>query len=76
MLIIAHRGASAYATENTLSAFKLAEAMNASGIELDVRLTMDGVPVVFHDVFLNRVTNGKGKVKSKTLAEVKKLKVR
>ncbi len=48
-LVIAHRGASAYETENSLSAFRLAHAMGADGIELDVHLTADGVPVVHHD---------------------------
>ncbi|MFH1247519.1 MAG: glycerophosphodiester phosphodiesterase family protein, partial [Candidatus Micrarchaeota archaeon] len=76
MLIVAHRGASAYAPENTLTAFRLAEAMNANAIELDVRVSKDGVPVVIHDAFLNRLTNGKGRVKNKTLAELKKLKVK
>jgi glycerophosphoryl diester phosphodiesterase len=52
-LVIAHRGASAYAPENTLSAFNLAYEMGADGIELDVQLTKDGVPVVFHSESLH-----------------------
>lgn len=48
-LIVAHRGASAYEVENSLSAFRLAHAMGADGIELDVHVTADGVPVVHHD---------------------------
>lgn len=48
-LVIAHRGASAYEVENSLSAFRLAHAMGADGIELDIHVTTDGVPVVHHD---------------------------
>ena len=61
-LIFAHRGASADAPENTLSAFGLAQAQNADGIELDVQLSADGWPVVIHDATVDRTTNGKGKV--------------
>ena len=45
----AHRGASGYAPENTLEAFKKAEKMKADGVELDVQLTKDGELVVIHD---------------------------
>jgi glycerophosphoryl diester phosphodiesterase len=48
-LIVAHRGASAYEVENSLSAFRLAHTMGADGIELDVHVTADGLPVVHHD---------------------------
>ena len=48
-LIIAHRGASALAPENTFAAFQKAIEDGAEGIEFDVRLSKDGVPVVFHD---------------------------
>lgn len=58
-LIIAHRGASALAPENTLAAFKRAIDDGAEGIEFDVRLTRDGVPVVIHDATLER--NGRRK---------------
>jgi glycerophosphoryl diester phosphodiesterase len=47
--VVAHRGASAYEVENSLSAFRLAHAMGAEGIELDVHVTADGVPIVHHD---------------------------
>ena len=47
--IFAHRGASGYAPENTLEAFALAITQGADGIELDVQLTKDGIPVVIHD---------------------------
>src|ERR1044072_5476525 len=54
MLIIGHRGASAVAPENTIAAFREALAVGADGIEFDVRLTRDGVPVVIHDSTLRR----------------------
>jgi glycerophosphoryl diester phosphodiesterase len=53
-LIIGHRGASAVAPENTLAAFALAIQEGADGIEFDVRLSQDGVPVVIHDATLSR----------------------
>ena len=52
----AHRGASAYAPENTMSAFRLAVRLGANGVETDVRYTKDGVPVLFHDASLLRLT--------------------
>jgi glycerophosphoryl diester phosphodiesterase len=71
-LVIAHRGASAYAPENTLAAFNLAFDMGADGIELDVELTKDGVPVVFH-LDPDRQTHGLRTLRDMTLAEVKQL---
>ena len=59
-VIIAHRGASAYAPENTMAAFKKALEMKAGGIEIDVHLTKDGYPVVVHDEKLGRTSNGTG----------------
>ena len=61
-LIIAHRGASAVAPENTLAAFRRAMEFGADGIEFDVRLAADGVPVVIHDPSLKRTTGRPGKV--------------
>lgn len=58
--IIAHRGASGYAPENTLAAMHMAKAMGARAVEFDVRLTACGELVVFHDEVLHRTTNGKG----------------
>jgi glycerophosphoryl diester phosphodiesterase len=58
--IIAHRGASGSAPENTLAAFNLAVRQGADAIELDVRLTADGVPVVLHDATLDRTTASVG----------------
>ncbi|WP_309119183.1 glycerophosphodiester phosphodiesterase family protein [Paenibacillus sp.] len=72
--IIAHRGWSAEAPENTLAAFRKAlDAPYVAGLELDVQLSKDGVPVVIHDFTLQRTTNGTGLVKDKTLAELKAL---
>lgn len=58
--IIAHRGASGHAPENTMAAFELALEQGADAIELDVRLTADGVPVVLHDPTLDRTTSHQG----------------
>ena len=56
-LIIGHRGASAVAPENTLVAFREAIAAGSDGIEFDVRLTRDGVPVIIHDDNLRRTAS-------------------
>lgn len=74
-VVIAHRGASAYYPENTLSAFKGAIEMDADMIELDIMLSSDGVPVVFHDAKLNVHSNGQGLLSYHTLAELKALDV-
>ena len=68
----AHRGASGYAPENTLDAFRKAVEMGADGIELDVQMTKDGELVVIHDETIDRVSNGKGWVKNYTYEELKK----
>ena len=54
----AHRGASAYAPENTMAAFEMAEKMGADGFELDVQFTKDGQLVVCHDESIDRTSNG------------------
>lgn len=72
-LIIAHRGASAEAPENTLAAFVLAQARGADGIELDVQLSADGWPIVLHDGRMERTTNGQGHVKDFTVAQLQAL---
>ena len=61
-LVIAHRGASAFAPENTMAAFRLAKDLGADGIELDVMLSADEKLVVIHDQSVVRTTNGQGKV--------------
>ncbi len=62
-LLIAHRGASRDAPENTLEAFELAVRLGAHVLELDVRVSADGVVVVMHDAKVNRTTNGRGVVR-------------
>ena len=62
MKIIAHRGASGYAPENTMAAFRKALEMGAEAIEFDVQMTADGVLVVIHDDILTRTTDGRGAV--------------
>ncbi|SHJ70527.1 glycerophosphodiester phosphodiesterase [Parasporobacterium paucivorans] len=74
-LIWAHRGASAYAPENTLRAFQKAVDMRADGIELDVQMTKDGYLVVIHDETVDRVSDGKGWVRDLTYRELLKLNV-
>lgn len=72
-VIFAHRGASAHAPENTLAAFEMALTQQADAIELDVKLSSDGYVVVHHDPTIDRTTDGKGRLKDKTLAELKTL---
>jgi glycerophosphoryl diester phosphodiesterase len=72
-LILGHRGASGNAPMNTLSAFLLAHQEGAHGIELDVHLSADGVPVVIHDHTVDATTNGKGEVRNMTVHQLKQL---
>lgn len=72
-LLWAHRGASAQAPENTLSAFAIACAAGADGLELDVHLSRDGAAVVLHDETVDRTTNGRGLVANFTLRELQEL---
>ncbi|KHE71848.1 glycerophosphodiester phosphodiesterase [Halobacillus sp. BBL2006] len=72
-LIYAHRGASKLAPENTMTAFELAAAAGADGIETDVQLTKDHIPVLIHDENLRRTTNGTGFVQDNTYAELRLL---
>jgi glycerophosphoryl diester phosphodiesterase len=73
VIVLAHRGYSAKAPENTMAAFELALAVGADGIELDVHMTRDGEIVVIHDDTLDRTTNGKGPVSDQTMAELREL---
>lgn len=73
MLITGHRGASGTEPENTLAAFKQALAMGAQAIELDIHRCKSGEMVVMHDAEVNRTTNGTGRIKDMTLAELKAL---
>lgn len=71
--IIAHRGDSAHAPENTLAAFRAAIAAGADMVEFDVGLTRDLVPVILHDATLDRTTDGRGKLSAHTLDEIVRL---
>ena len=71
--VIAHRGASGYAPENTLASFQKAIELKANYVELDVHLSKDGEVVVIHDATLDRTTSGTGKVNEYSLAELKML---
>src|SRR4029077_18254279 len=71
--IIAHRGASSYAPENTIAAFDLALQMGVSHLELDVHLTRDDHLVLIHDATVDRTTNATGPVASQTLAALQTL---
>ena len=73
MLVIAHRGASGHAPENTLAAFKKAVALGATFIETDLHLSRDAHFVAIHDATANRTTNGQGAVHDLTLAELRRL---
>jgi glycerophosphoryl diester phosphodiesterase len=72
-VIFAHRGACAHAPENTIAAFELALAQHADAIELDVKLSADGYVVVVHDPTVDRTTDGHGRVRDLTLADLKAL---
>lgn len=71
--IVAHRGASAYAPENTLLAFRRAIELGADMSELDVHLSRDGVPVVMHNYAVDQTTNGHGRIQDLTLAQLEQL---
>src|SRR5690554_3040227 len=72
-LIYAHRGSSGTYPENTMEAFEAALQEGADGIELDIQLTKDGVPVIIHDETVDRTTDGKGWVKDFTFEELQRL---
>lgn len=73
--IIAHRGASGYRPELTLAAYELAVELGADGLEGDVRLTADGVPVVIHDATVDRTSDSTGTVVDMTLAQLREVNV-
>ena len=73
MWVIAHRGASGVAPENTMAAFRKAVELGAGFIETDLQLSRDARLVAMHDDTLERTTNGRGPVASKTLEELRKL---
>jgi len=73
MEVIAHRGASAYAPENTMTAFEMALDMGAKAVEFDVQMTLDGQLVVIHDDYLDRTTSGSGLVIETPYTSIKDL---
>ena len=73
MRVYAHRGGAALAPENTIAAFDNGLALGADGLELDVRLSRDGVPVVHHDPTLERTTSGQGYVAAFSADELARL---
>lgn len=72
-IVYAHRGASGVCPENTMSAFRRAVEMGATGIETDAQMSRDGVLVICHDEKVDRTTSGSGLLASKTLDELKSL---
>jgi glycerophosphoryl diester phosphodiesterase len=74
-LIIGHRGASAVAPENTIAAFREAIAAGADGIEFDVRLTKDRIPVIIHDSTLHRTAGLRSRVIDSTWSDLKSVDV-
>ncbi|MGI8485132.1 MAG: glycerophosphodiester phosphodiesterase [Thermomicrobiales bacterium] len=73
MHVYAHRGASVECPENTLASFRRALELKPFGIELDLHLSADGVPMVIHDDTVDRTTNGSGAVSSLTCKEMQTL---
>lgn len=71
--IIGHRGAKAHAPENTLASVRLARAHGARWVEVDVKLSRDGAPVLMHDERLERTTDGRGEVRDMDLADLRRL---
>ncbi|HZQ99771.1 MAG TPA: glycerophosphodiester phosphodiesterase family protein [Chloroflexota bacterium] len=72
-IVVGHRGASAYAPENTLASFELALQQGADMVECDVHLSRDGRPVVIHDHTLDRTTGGSGPVAALAADELRSL---
>lgn len=73
LTLIAHRGFASVFPENTLVAINGAYDLGADGVETDVRLTRDGVPIIMHDETVDRTTNGSGAVAGLTLAQIQRL---
>ncbi len=73
VLVFGHRGARAYAPQNTIPAFELAVQQGAQGVELDVHRSRDGQLVIMHNFDVDETTDGSGRITEKTLAEIKAL---
>jgi glycerophosphoryl diester phosphodiesterase len=71
--IIAHRGYSARAPENTTASIEAAVAAGADAVEFDLHVTRDGIPVLFHDATLDRTTDGYGPLSARSFAEISRL---
>ncbi len=71
--VIGHRGAAAYAPENTLDGIRTAAEMGLKWVEFDVKLTKDSIPILFHDETLDRTTNASGLVMDRTYEEIREL---
>lgn len=71
--VIGHRGSSGQAPENTLASLHLAGQQGIKWVEIDVMLSADGIPVIFHDDYLSRTTNGEGLIHKTSLAQLKLL---
>lgn len=72
-LVFAHRGAKRVAPENTLPAFEAAIRLGADGVELDVQYSSDGELIIFHDLSLEKTSNGTGRVSAHTFDELRAL---
>src|SRR5277367_3846394 len=70
--VIGHRGAAAYAPENTLAGFRAAQALGCTWVEFDVRLSADDALVVCHDDKLERTTGGRGRISMMRLAAIRR----
>ncbi|HEY0583266.1 MAG TPA: glycerophosphodiester phosphodiesterase family protein, partial [Chloroflexota bacterium] len=68
--VVGHRGAMGHSPENTMASFERGLELGADWIELDVHLSQDGKLIVIHDETLDRTTNGRGRVRDHTLAEL------
>lgn len=73
VIAVGHRGASAYAPENTVAAFDEAIRLGAKAVEFDLRLTADGIPVVLHDDTVDRTTNGRGAISELSRLDILRL---
>lgn len=73
LLVIAHRGVSSEEKENTLPAFERAIELGADYVEFDIQASRDGELVVFHDLRLDRLTEARGPLRARSLAELREL---
>ncbi len=71
--LIGHRGAARHAPENTLAGMRTAALQGARWVELDVKITRDGVPIILHDDDVDRTTNGHGLVADMDFADIRRL---